>query len=153
MKKKKGKAGRPTKYNDETILIIYKALREGMSRRDACIAAGISEDTFANWLRDKSYFSENIVKKAEYELKHRNIQIIQKAARVTWQAAAWWLERKHKDEFSLKTETELSGGLDNTNIVIKDEIKKAGYKDTRDFIIDVIKGRVRKKSGNIKKRN
>jgi hypothetical protein len=32
------------------------------------------------------------------------VAIIQKAADTTWQAAAWWLERKHKADWSSRVE-------------------------------------------------
>ncbi len=96
-------AGRPTKYGEETTTRITQALRAGNTRRAACGYAGISEDTFANWLADKSEFAE-AVKKAESDAEVRNVAIIQKAADTTWQAAAWWLERKHKAEWSSRVE-------------------------------------------------
>ena len=95
--------GRPTKYNDEVVRKITQALMAGNTRRASCAYAGISEDTFANWLRDNSVFSEAI-KKAEADAEVRNVAIIQKAADSTWQAAAWWLERKHKADWSSRVE-------------------------------------------------
>ena len=95
--------GKTTKYNDETITHITQALRAGNTRRASCSYAGISEDTFANWLRDRSEFAESI-KKAEADAEVRNVAIIQRAADTTWQAAAWWLERKHKAEWSSRVE-------------------------------------------------
>jgi len=48
-------AGRPTKYNEETETRITQALRAGNTRRAACAYAGISQDTFANWLKSNSH--------------------------------------------------------------------------------------------------
>ena len=97
-------AGRPTKYNAEVHKMICDALRAGNTRRDSVHYAGISEDTFANWLRDNSDFSEDI-QKAEAAVALRNVALIQKAASDgTWQAAAWWLERRRKNDFALQTE-------------------------------------------------
>ena len=31
--------------------------------------------------------------------KRRNIGLIQKAAEKTWQASAWWLERRYNEEY------------------------------------------------------
>ena len=96
-------AGRPTKYNEEVVQRITQALRAGNTRRASCAYAGISEDTFAVWLKDIPDFSDAI-KKAEGDAEVRNVAIIQKAADTTWQAAAWWLERKHKAEWSSRVE-------------------------------------------------
>ena len=89
------------KYSSEIVKEIANYIRAGNSQHDSAILAGINPDTFYSWLKDKSDFSDSI-KKAEQVCKSRNIAFIQKAAEITWQAAAWWLERKYKDEFALK---------------------------------------------------
>ena len=95
--------GRPTKYTVQNVNRILDALRGGNTRRVSCAAGNISQDTFANWLRDHSAFSD-AVQKAEGEAELRNLQVIQDATRTTWQAAAWWLERKHKADWSSRVE-------------------------------------------------
>ena len=47
---------------------------------------------------------EKLKEKAEADAEVRNVAIIQRAADTTWQAAAWWLERKHKAEWSSRVE-------------------------------------------------
>ena len=102
-------AGRPTKYNIERVQKIMNALSAGNTRRDSCAYAGISEDTFAAWLKDKPDFSDSI-EKAEADAAVRNVSIIAKAAQEgTWQAAAWWLERSQPKKWSKQTNVELSG--------------------------------------------
>lgn len=88
------------KYGPEMTHEIATLLQNGSGRVDACAIAGIAYDTFSDWMK-KPEFNEAI-KKAEATCKVRNITIIQKAAVTTWQAAAWWLERKHPAEFALK---------------------------------------------------
>jgi hypothetical protein len=90
------------KYCPEITQQIANLLKEGSNRTDACTLADISYETFTQWML-KSEFAEAI-KKAEASCKNRNIAIIQKAAITTWQAAAWWLERKHREEFALKND-------------------------------------------------
>jgi len=90
------------KYNLKMTADICDNLKTGMNREDTCLLLGIHRDTFYSWMK-KADFSDAI-KKAETECKKRNITIIQKAAITTWQAAAWWLERKHRDEFGLRVE-------------------------------------------------
>lgn len=48
---------RPSKYNPGVVKIICDALANGETRKRACELAGISEDTFANWIADNSDFS------------------------------------------------------------------------------------------------
>ena len=40
------------------------------------------------------------VQKAESDAVARNVAVIQTAAKKSWQAAAWWLERRYPEEFA-----------------------------------------------------
>lgn len=73
-------------------------LRKGSSYKDACAMEGISYETFRTWQSEKSAFSVAI-KKAEAECKVARIATILKASEKSWQAAAWWLERRCPDEY------------------------------------------------------
>lgn len=98
------RAGRPTKYNAQTQEKIANALSAGNTRKDSAAYAGISEDTFAIWLARYSDFSDAI-NKAEADAAVRNVAIIGKAAQAgTWQAAAWWLERRRKTDWAQRNE-------------------------------------------------
>lgn len=103
------------KYTPEIRDEFATLLSQGMGRVDACSLADICYDTFLEWLRNKPEFAESI-KKAEAKCKQRNIALIQKAALTTWQAAAWWLERKYKDEFALR--------MQNVDLSPKRELSK-----------------------------
>lgn len=95
------------KYCPEIIKEITDNLSLGMGRVDTATLVGINFDTFCQWMQ-KPEFSEAI-KKAELQSKLRCVGIIQKAAITTWQAAAWWLERKMPEEFALRNRLEHSG--------------------------------------------
>ncbi len=98
------------KYGKEITHQIAELLAGGMGRVDSCDFAGISYETFTVWMGDKKKpeFSEAI-KKAEMACKQRNIARIQNASKKSWQAAAWWLERKHPEEFALRYKVEATG--------------------------------------------
>ena len=96
------------KYSPELTEEIATRVREGSSQRDAAILSGITEKTFYVWMKEKSAFCESL-EKAELECKNRNIKIIQKAAITTWQAAAWWMERRYSSDYALKWKNEFSG--------------------------------------------
>lgn len=100
---------RPTKRTPEREARLYEALRAGNTRRASCAYAGISESTLATWLERYNDFRDAI-EKAEADAEIRNVAIIQKAASATWQAAAWWLERKRKGDWAQRTETTGDGG-------------------------------------------
>ena len=96
----------------KTIEIILNAIAEGLTQRDASIIAGISEDTFSLWKRQDSDFSEQIRQK-EIECKMAHINTIKTASKKNWTASAWWLERKHKEEFSKQNQAEVSFTLNS----------------------------------------
>lgn len=90
------------KYTPEAVQAICDALRLGLTRADACVHGGISDETFARWLRQHVEFMEN-VKKAELQAKMSRVaRITQAGKNGTWQADAWVLERKYPDEFGQK---------------------------------------------------
>ena len=111
-------AGRPTKYGPDTAKMIADAIAAGVPKRHAAIRAGITEDTLAAWCKRYSDFSAAI-KKAEADAVARNVALIQQAASSgTWQAAAWWLERRHPDDFA-RTEKQVLTGKDGGPIAIR----------------------------------
>lgn len=117
------------KFTPEIIQRAAAAIAAGKNRAQAAKAAGISRDTFNEWMsgeiplaalkncknRDeeekvKSVFSDAI-KKAEETLfgviRTEAIVEIRKAMKKNWTAAAWWLERTDP-EFRQKTATDLT---------------------------------------------
>lgn len=109
---------RPPKLNPERQDRVCEAIGAGNDRETAARYAGISPTTFYSWLAkgragNPRYreFAEN-VEKAESTAEVRNVAIIQQAAATTWQAAAWWLERKYPQRWGRRTIWEGSGGQD-----------------------------------------
>jgi len=96
---------RSTKLNSRVQNTIVKCLKDGNTRNDSALYAGIGVSTFYLWL-DRGRAGESpyvefleAVEKAEAEAMIANVAIIQRAANDTWQAAAWWLERKRPDDW------------------------------------------------------
>lgn len=87
---------------------VFSALREGMNRTDACIIAGVGKKWFYEQLKTNEDFA-NKVDCAETVCKNYHVKIIQEAAKKNWTAAAWWLERKHPEEFALRQKHEVEG--------------------------------------------
>lgn len=87
----------------------------GLTYRLACMFAGISEDTFANWrdgkfprtLTDdekqmKSEFSD-LLTRAEGDAAARHMStVMQAAAQGDWKASAWALERRWPEDFGMR---------------------------------------------------
>ena len=100
--------GRPSKYSAERETAILNALRVGNTRRAAALAAEISEDTLARWIGANEDFRGN-VEKAEADAELRFLGQVAVAAQTTWQAAAWWLERRRSEDYRRRDGVELTG--------------------------------------------
>lgn len=86
--------GRPSKFSWERAEAIVKLVREGASRAAAAAGAGIDESTLYDWVKRFPEFSQ-CIKKAHAEAEMKMVEVITSAAKDHWQAAAWWLERRH----------------------------------------------------------
>jgi len=93
------KPGRPTKYVPETIEKIVNAIAVGSPFSHACNYAGITFETFNEWRKQYSEFSEK-VKEAEGKAVIGWLARIEQAAKDgNWTAAAWKLERRYPHDF------------------------------------------------------
>lgn len=94
---------RLSKYNEDRHKRIIEALRAGNTRRAASWAGGIDQDTFLRWLQRYADFADD-VKAAEADAELAMVERVRTAANDQWQAAAWWLERKMKRDWSNRQE-------------------------------------------------
>jgi hypothetical protein len=110
------------KYSKEKIEELCNYLKSGNNRTDSCVLSDISYETFTVWMQ-KPEFSEG-VKKAEASCKALHIQNVRRAAfgdgkkPPIWTASAWWLERKHQDEFAIKYKLEHAGKLSPLHVFV-----------------------------------
>lgn len=106
----------------EVIDKVYEVLLEGNYANVACELAGICETSYYKYIReakkDEDAGIESIytkfaqtIKKAEAEAEKKYLETIKKASINTWQAAAWYLERKHRQKWATRTEIEHSGDV------------------------------------------
>ena len=100
----KNKGGRPSVITKEVLQKLKEGFLFGMTDREASFYAGISERTLANYqkanvefLQEKAQWKDNPISQARIAL-HKNIQ------RGNGDLALKYLERKVKDELSLRTE-------------------------------------------------
>lgn len=85
--------GRPTKRTPEREQRLLTALAAGNTRKAACHYAGIDLHTLGRWMQIATFATA--IEKAETDAEVRFVAQIAKAAQDgTWQAAAWWLERR-----------------------------------------------------------
>jgi len=108
--------GRTTKLNPELQERIVQAITAGNDNVVSAAYAGIGERTFYRWMEDGDQAASGAmwqfrqaVLKAQADAEVRNVAIVEQAATRSWQAAAWWLERKHNARWGRKERQEISG--------------------------------------------
>jgi len=92
------KVGRKSKYTPAKHDKICEIIRMGNYQETAALCVGISTTTYYDWLHKFPQFAD-AVKRAEAEAEERDIQVIDKAAKTSWQAAAWKRERKDPEKW------------------------------------------------------
>jgi hypothetical protein len=99
------KLGAPIKITEEVIKKLEGVLRLGVSDKVACEYAIISRDTFYRELKDNKDFSDRI-NAAKHFARIAASQVVMNAIvqDKDVNAAQWWLEHKHKDEFGAKSD-------------------------------------------------
>jgi hypothetical protein len=129
------KIGRPIAMTPEVIKKLKEAFSQVFSVRNACIWADIGQDTYYDYCKKNPNFSEQC-KTLQQKPLIKSILVINKALNEgDISTAKWYAERKAKDEFSLKTETEHSGEVKSKVVYIEKE-EKENYKKHIDKIID-----------------
>lgn len=127
--------GRPTIMTDSTLAKLKEGFAQGFSVRNACIWADISQDTYFAYCKKNPNFSEQC-KTLQQKPLIKSILVINKALNEgDVGTAKWYAERKAKDEFSLKTETEHSGEVKSKVVYIEKE-EKEGYEKQIDDVIN-----------------
>jgi len=99
-------AWRPTVMTEETVNKLLTAFAYSFSDQEACLYAWISKQTLYDYCKRFPEFSdqkEELKKKPNIKAK---MNWIEKINNKDYQASKEWLERKSKDEFSLKQEVD-----------------------------------------------
>lgn len=129
--------------NDPKVERLLNALRLGDFVEEACSYAHITETTYYRWKREgeavahKQHMGEPLtetdeqimemyeaIREAEVSGQHAALETIRRAARDgTWQAAAWFLERRNK-KWSNRTEVTGADGGPIETITVEDVDQK-----------------------------
>jgi hypothetical protein len=91
-------AGRKTKLTPKLVKQILELVALGGTDKDAYTVAGISHDTFYEWMK-QSEFSEQVTS-ARAKGKLLRIGRIKKHGEKDWRADAWYLERRWPEEYA-----------------------------------------------------
>lgn len=108
-KKNNKAAGRPTKMTEEVVGKLEYAFAKDFNVCEACDYAGIHRDSYYEWLKKCPEFSDRM-EKAQTNLKRKaKINIADKIEEGDIDVTKWFLERRAKDEYSVKQSVEVSG--------------------------------------------
>lgn len=124
MGRTKNKGGKPSKLTEERTAKVVELIKAGNYTETAVITAGLGKSTHYAWMkkgkeakrRNKFVEYREAIKEAEAWAESRHVAIISKHAETTWQASAWWLERKMPEKWAKRE-------VLNVNADVKQEVK------------------------------
>ena len=120
---------------------LMNALIAGNTVRNACELSKVSESAFYRWMQEAEHADEgSLVKEFREKVRHaiataehRNVMVIQQAARKNWGAAAWYLERRRPQEWGRSDRLAIGGDPNgvpiattstNTNVNVNIEVER-----------------------------
>jgi hypothetical protein len=98
---------RPTKMTPGIQELILRALRAGNTETNAAAYAGVAYDTYRVCKRRDQEFSAAI-EKAQADAEAEAVAHVRNVMPTTWQAAAWWLERRRPQDYGRVDRLELA---------------------------------------------
>lgn len=107
---------RPCKLTPKVQEQVCRAIADGNTRECAAELAGVGARSLFRWLaqgkaQGKGRFRQlwQAVQKAEAEAESHCVKVVRKAMPKSWQAAAWWLERRRKRRYGKAHSVEVKG--------------------------------------------
>jgi ACT domain-containing protein len=98
------KGGRPTVMTEEIVSKLEYGFMKGLNVTECCHYADISRTTFYDYLEKNPEFSNRIEELKSNPSTRAKLNIVEAIESGDTDLAKWWLERRNKDEFSLKQE-------------------------------------------------
>lgn len=111
---KNGTAGQPTKMRPEVIQSLRNAFDIGASVREACAFADIGVQTLYDYFKRNPEFKEETERRKQKPVLQAKLTLMKSLQNTkNGDLSLKYLERKCKDEFSLKTEVDTSVNIAN----------------------------------------
>lgn len=129
----KNKVGRPTVMTQEVVDKLEQAFSMGCSDLEACIFADISKHSLYNYQKENPKFKDRKEQLKENPALLARTTIYNNISSDP-DVAKWYLERKKKDEFSLKTESANTNINNNSIVYIEKEEKESINKAIDDIV-------------------
>ena len=108
--------GRPSKISDEKQAAIVRSLEKGATIKASFLAAGVHESSYYRWMsKGKEEDAEpeyrqfrQAIKEAEAKAEIHHTDIIHLHAFKSWQASAWWLERRKASDYARQDKVDVT---------------------------------------------
>jgi len=107
---------RPTKKSAAVESHILEALAAGQCRGTAAALSGVGASTLSRWISEDEDFAQAVQTAESRAVAAALGAITHAAASGTWQAAAWWLERRYPAEWGRNRRTD-EGLLPETIVI------------------------------------
>ena len=104
MAKKKSNAGRPTVMTQEVIAKLEYGFMKGLTDLECCLYADISKDALYDYCNKYPEFSDRKEELKKNPSVKAKLNVTEAIEQGDVDLSKWYLERKNKDEFSLKQE-------------------------------------------------
>ncbi len=104
--------GRPTVMDEVAVAKLEDAFAKGCTVTEACLLTDISRNTYYDYIKINPSFSDRVEVLKEKVTLHARMNLAASIAGGDLTDSKWYLERKKRDEFSLKQETAHSGSVD-----------------------------------------
>ena len=119
--------GRPRKITKEVVGKLEYAFMKGFNISEACDYAAISRDTYYEKLKQSKEFSDRM-ERAKTKLQRKaKLNLAEAIEGGNLDESKYYLERKCKDEFSVKQEINVAGEINHSNpfeSLTTEELKK-----------------------------
>ena len=119
--------GRPKKITERVLHKLEEGFIMGLTDKEACIYADVAPSTLYDYCKAHEEFSERKELLKESVKMRAKINVARKIKSGEVGVSTWYLERKCKEDFSLKQEIKHSGDMNITNPISNlttDELRK-----------------------------
>jgi hypothetical protein len=137
------KAGRPTKYEPETVQRLLAALSDGLTIKQGCLAAGIGQSTLSDWLERHPELAAQL-NAAREQARQKALAAIKAAGEAgDWKAWESFLRHSFVADYrqaSTKIDVAATAGTQHTKIeVVCDEATRSALIEGREKFLTATK--------------
>ena len=107
-RKKKSNVGRPPVVTADVVCKLELGFAKGLNKTECCEFAGIGRTAFYDYLKENPEFANKIEVLQSHPAMRAKINIADRLEKGDIELSQWYLERKCRDEFSIKQEVSAS---------------------------------------------